>query len=80
MRSFDFYEFVGIIVPGSVLMLALGILFPDTVLVNILTPATAGATGTHLVLAYLIGHFLQAGGNLLCSGGAGLRPALGFKV
>ena len=61
--KFDAYEYIGVIVPGSILIVALSVLFPDIV------PALEGSLslgdlGLILILAFVAGHLAQAGGNL----------------
>ncbi len=60
-----FYDFVGVIIPGSVLLLSLGLLFDLGKLADIAVPRDAGLVTAHLVLAYVIGHLIQALGNWL---------------
>lgn len=65
MRKFDYYEFVGYIAPGSILLIGLGLLFP---LIGTLVTAQAislGGFGIFLILAYVAGHLIQAVGNML---------------
>lgn len=64
VRSFDFYEFVGILVPGSVLLVAIGYLFDIGSLNFLLAPDSFGGLGVHVLIAYVIGHLLQAVGNV----------------
>ncbi len=63
MRAFDFYEFVGIILPGSMLLIATGILFDIGSIDFLLIPKSGGALGVHLLTAYVLGHLIQALGN-----------------
>lgn len=61
--KFDPYEYIGVIVPGSVLVLALALVFPQLV-PSIATSLTLGDLGLMVILAFVAGHFVQAGGNL----------------
>ena len=55
-----FYDFVGVIIPGSVLLIGLGLLFDLGKLAEIAIPRDAGLVTAHLVLAYVAGQLLQA--------------------
>ena len=68
MRQFDFYEFAGLLVPGTTVLLALAAFFPAI---------PGGISGSSLGLgevaagsgvAYGLGHVVQAFGNLLEAG------------
>ena len=61
--KFDPYEYTGVIVPGSVLVLTLALIFPDLV-PSITSSLSLGDLGLVLILAFIAGHFVQAGGNL----------------
>lgn len=63
MRQFDFYEFTGVIAPGTVILLAAGLIWPDHL--DGLYKISVGGFGFALLLAYVAGHLLQAIGNLL---------------
>lgn len=63
LPEIGFYDFVGVIVPGTVLLVGTDFLFNIEELEPLLIPESFGSLGTHLVLAYLIGHLLQAIGN-----------------
>ena len=65
MRQFDFYEFVGVIVPGTVILLAAGLIWPDYLGGVLKLDVTLGGFGLAVLLAYAAGHLLQAVGNLL---------------
>lgn len=63
MKDFDFYDFVALVVPGSVLLVAAGYLL-DVGAANVLfSPQDFGSLGVHLILAFVAGHLLQAIGN-----------------
>lgn len=65
MRNFDFYEFVGIIVPGSALLISIGFLFKVDSVSFLLVPNSFGGLGAHVLIAYITGHLLQAIGNYI---------------
>ncbi|KIN69875.1 hypothetical protein Z945_3767 [Sulfitobacter noctilucae] len=61
--KFDPYEYIGVVVPGSVLVLAIALIFPDLV-PSITSSLSLGDLGLMVILAFVAGHFVQAGGNL----------------
>lgn len=63
MRNFEFYEFTGILIPGTVTLLGLSYFFPSGH--QFLTALSFGDFGLFLILAYATGHLTQAIGNLL---------------
>ena len=65
MRRFDFYEFVGYIAPGTILLLGLSLLFPSVGTFVNAQATSLGDFGIFLVLAYVAGHLIQAVGNML---------------
>lgn len=65
MRQFDFYEFAGVIAPGTVILLAAGLIWPDFLGGIQKLEVSLGGFGLVLLLAYVAGHLLQAVGNLL---------------
>lgn len=65
LRNFDFYEFVALIVPGSVLMVSIGFLLRVDLVASVLIPESLGALGVHVLVAYLVGHLLQGVGNYI---------------
>lgn len=65
MRQFDFYEFTGVVAPGTVILLAAGLIWPDHLGGIQKLNLTVGGFGVALLLAYVAGHLLQAFGNLL---------------
>lgn len=65
MRQFDFYEFAGVIAPGTVILLAAGLIWPDSLGGVQKLDVTLGGFGLAVLLAYVAGHLLQAVGNLL---------------
>ncbi|MFC1869826.1 hypothetical protein ACFLYE_00975 [Chloroflexota bacterium] len=65
MRNFDFYEFVALIIPGSVLMISIGLLLRVDPIFSVLIPESFGELGAHVLVAYLAGHLLQGIGNYI---------------
>jgi len=63
LKSFNFYEFVGIFIPGVLFLFISGILWPSSSISNYLLPTSVGASLIFLVVAYASGHILQAFGN-----------------
>src|ERR1044072_8900481 len=65
MAKLTFYEQVGIVIPGSVLMAGLLFFFPA---LNALVPkdgVTLGQFGIFMLLSYAAGHLVAAAGNVL---------------
>lgn len=65
MRTFDFYEFAGIIAPGAVVVTGLAVLHPPLKQLVGDQGLSLGEFGIFIVLAYVAGHLVQAVGNLL---------------
>lgn len=65
MKHFDFYEFAGLIVPGTTLLVALVTFFPSILPVASGSSMNLGEVAVGAVLAYGTGHVVQAFGNLL---------------
>jgi hypothetical protein len=63
MRGFDFYEIVGVLVPGSILLVGISILYPQIRLSSQDTGVAVGEFGIFTLLAYGAGHLVQAIGN-----------------
>jgi hypothetical protein len=64
-RTFDFYEYAGIIVPGAVLVMALVWLFPESRALFSKEGVTLGELGLFVIIAYAAGQLVQAIGNYL---------------
>jgi len=58
--NFDTFEFTGLIAPGSVVVLAVALLYPQ--LLHISDPTVMIAVG--IVAAYVVGHLVAAIGNI----------------
>lgn len=67
-NKFDAYEYVGVIVPGTVLVLGGLLLFPDLNPVPSQQGFAVGDLGIFLLVAFVAGHLLQAVGNLVEKG------------
>lgn len=65
MKSFDFYEFVGILLPGSAFLVATGFLFDVKGYTILFFPNDLGSFGLHVFAAYILGHLIQAIGNFV---------------
>lgn len=68
MRQFDFYEFSGILVPGATALVGSLLLFPDVLKPESIKDFSVGGLGLFVVLAYVLGHLVQAVGNGVESG------------
>jgi hypothetical protein len=62
-RTFDFYEYAGVIIPGAVLILGLLWLFPDGRAYFAKDGVTFGEFGVFVILAYAAGQLVQGIGN-----------------
>lgn len=65
MKELSFYEQVGIVLPGSILLLGLTLLFPDLKSLFGDDGLSVGGLGLFLIIAYALGHLVAAAGNLL---------------
>ncbi len=64
-KSFDAYEIVGILAPGVVVTLLLALEYPALKTLLGKDGLSVGDLGLFLVLAFVLGHLLQALGNLI---------------
>ena len=64
-RTFDFYEYAGIIVPGAILTLGLLYFFPEGRALFAKDGITFGELGLFVIVAYAAGHVVQGVGNWL---------------
>jgi hypothetical protein len=65
MKKLSFYEQIGIVVPGSVLLFGILLLQPDLRTVLTKDGISVGDLGVFLLLAYAGGHLVAAFGNLI---------------
>ncbi|BAF60581.1 hypothetical protein PTH_2400 [Pelotomaculum thermopropionicum SI] len=65
MKSFDHYEFTGIVVPGALAVIGISLLYPELRPVFLAKDITVGSLGIFIILAYIAGHLLQAIGNVI---------------
>jgi len=64
MRDFDFYEFVGILIPGATLVFGAALLnLVDLPFVRTKESLSFGDLGATVVLSYVAGHLIQGIGN-----------------
>jgi len=64
MRQFDFYEFAGVIVPGTVFLVGAAIL-AEPIRKLVFGELSVGEATLSVIAAYGIGHLIQALGNLI---------------
>lgn len=75
MKKFDFYEFTGVLAPGAVVVYGLARIYPDLGIIARDEKISFGELGLLLILAYVVGHLIQAFGNVIesiwwkCNGG-----------
>jgi hypothetical protein len=65
MKDLSFYDQVGILFPGSVLLIGLLVLFPEFKPEFATGGISIGDFGLFLVVAYVLGHLLASAGDLL---------------
>lgn len=65
MKKLSFYEQVGIVVPGSVLLFGLLLLQPDLRALFAKDGVTVGGFGIFVLIAYATGHLVAALGNVM---------------
>jgi len=64
-KDFSFYEFVGVIAPGTVFLVILFQTFPETIKVFDAKNLSIGALGIFVIIAYSVGHLIQSIGNII---------------
>jgi hypothetical protein len=62
-RSFDFYEYAGIVVPGTIITLGLLWFFPENRVLFSKEGVTFGELGLLVIIAYAAGQLIQGVGN-----------------
>lgn len=68
MKTFDFYEFTGVLCPGVVVLFSAALIVPEFGPILRDQSVTVGDLGLFVVLSYVAGHLVQAFGNLLETG------------
>jgi len=68
MRTFDFYEFTGVLCPGVVVLFTATLIVPEIGPIVRDQSMTVGSFGLFVILSYVAGHLVQAFGNLLEDG------------
>lgn len=64
-KEFSFYEFVGLLIPGSLLLFGVNFLVLGQLDKPLFAVEKIGDTVVFLILAYTTGHFIQALGNII---------------
>ena len=64
-KDFSFYEFVGVIAPGTVFLVILFQAFPEAIKVFDAKNLSLGAFGIFVIIAYTVGHLIQSIGNII---------------
>jgi hypothetical protein len=72
-KDFSFYEFTGVIVPGSTLLLGMAVISDPLRQFIASDKFGAGQLGLFVVASYIIGHLVQGIGNLLENGSTWIR-------
>lgn len=65
LPQFRYYEFAGILTPGVTVIVASGMIFPDTVGPFMKAGLSLGDLGVVVIVGFVVGHLMQAVGNLL---------------
>lgn len=65
MRQLEFYEFTGVLIPGSLVLVSLLLCFPALASNQTLLQLSVGGFGVLLILAYALGHLVQSIGNAI---------------
>lgn len=64
-RDFDFYEYAGVLVPGMIVVLGVGLMIPEFKILLLSKDFGVGHLGLCIILAYAAGQLIQAFGNLI---------------
>jgi hypothetical protein len=65
MRAFDFYEFTGVIVPGTTVLVGAAVCSDPIKAVAFDKDLSVGTAALSVIVAYGLGHLIQALGNLI---------------
>jgi len=65
MKTFDFYEFAGVLAPGAVTLFGVSLICPNLNVALHSKEFTIGDLGLFVILAYVAGHLTQAIGNIV---------------
>jgi hypothetical protein len=65
MKSFDFYEFAGVVTPGALILYTVSLIVPGSAPFLMAKEISVGDLGLFVILAYVAGHIVQAIGNLI---------------
>ena len=65
MKNFDFYEFAGVLTPGTLFLYSISLIYPNLAIYIQGKDFTVGQLGLFVILSYVAGHLLQALGNLI---------------
>ena len=65
MRKFDFYEFTGVLVPGTILLVGAAVCSESVKQVVFDEDLSLGEAALSVIVAYGLGHLVQALGNLI---------------
>ena len=65
MRKFDFYEFTGVLVPGTTLLVGAAVCSDPIKQVVFADDLSIGSAALSVIVAYGLGHLVQALGNLI---------------
>jgi hypothetical protein len=65
MKTFDFYEFTSILVPGALLIVGCLPLYPDAAAFYTASGISLGGFGVLVIIAYAAGHIVQGIGNAI---------------
>jgi len=63
-KELSFYEFAGVIAPGSILLFILIQIYSNSSPLSIQKELTVGGLGVFAIISYALGHILQSVGNL----------------
>lgn len=65
MRTPEYYEFAGLLAPGSLVLVGLLMVYPGLKEILMSEHLSFGGFGIFLIFAFILGHVMQAIGNLL---------------